>query len=869
LKETSAGEGGLPVSTKTKFVWNAILVLLVALGNTSPLLALDAQKSIAQYGHSVWVKQTGLPANAVNVALQTHDGYLWLGTSAGLFRFDGASFTEISTDPKSDGTSEIITTLCESADSSLWIGTEYSGLRCFKNGRMLRYGLKEGFRDTQVRQVLESRTGRVWIGTSIGLYMLNGRKFVPMFLNPNYITGVAEDPQGRIWIGTHEGVRIIEEASPTKAVSITTKDGLRNNVTTCIYIDRNGNIWIGTSDGLARWSNGKITNYTVDNGLSNNHINAIHEDSVGNLWVGTQKGLNRLDGNRWTAFGETDGLTDDNVVSLAEDHEGSLWVCTSDGLNQFYDVNLTTYTTYDGLASDYISSVVETPDGSLFFLSDQGANVTQLKAGKITRYDLPVGPAYVARDGSLWIGQSGLLFNIKDGRLKRYDTRNGLPSKWISAITEDDESLILYADHTGIFRFVNEHLKPYLTKDGQQYPPQEYVVCFYPQPNSALWIGTSDSLLEVKNGKFRSFTTADGLAGNWVSSIYDDKEGSLWFSSPQGGIARYRDGKFTPYNKKAGLFSNEIYCVLGDNDGDLWLSSPRGIGRVSRKELDDYAEGRAETVHSRVYMTADGMKTDECFGSWQPAGWKTHDGHLWFATRKGAVMIDPRTFKRNDLSPPVLVETVVADQKTIFDGQSVSLSPGTEKLEFHYAALSFLVPERVRFKYKLDGFDRGFVEAGTRRVAYYTNLPPGHYRFLVMACNNDGLWNETGASFGLALEPHFYQTYWFDGLMLVALGGVVFGVFRLRIRRLLKREKELETRVHEALANIKMLSGLIPICANCKKIRDDKGYWDQIEGYIQTHSEATFSHGICPDCAKKLYPEELAEKKSIMGEADL
>jgi ligand-binding sensor domain-containing protein len=856
------------MGTKTRFIWRATLVLVVALGSTSSLLALDPQKSIAQYGHSVWVKQTGLPANAVNVALQTRDGYLWLGTSAGLFRFDGASFKEISTDPKSNGTNEIITTLCESADSSLWIGTEYSGLRCFKNGKMSRYGLKEGFRDTQVRQLLESRTGRLWIATSIGLYMLRDGKFVPMFLNPNYITGVAQELQGRIWIGTHEGVRIIEEVSPAKAVSITTKDGLRNNVTTCIYTDRKGNVWIGTSDGLARWNNGKITNYTVNNGLLNNHINAIREDSDGNLWVGTQKGLNRLDGNRWTAFGVTDGLTDDNVMSLAEDHEGSLWVCTSDGLNQFYNVNFTTYTTYDGLANDYISSIVETPDGSLFFLSDQGANVTQLKAGKITRYDIPVGPAYVARDGSLWIGQNGLLVNIRNGRVKRYDSQNGLPNKWISAITEDDESLILYVDHTGIFRFVNERLKPFLTKAGQQYPSQEYVVCFYPQPDGVLWIGTSDSLLKVQDGKFKSFTTADGLAGNWVSSIYDDRHGSLWISSPQGGLTRYRDGKFTPYNTNAGLFSNEIYCVLADDEGDLWLSSPRGICRVSRKELDDYAEGRAEIVHSRVYSTADGMKTDECFGAWQPAGWKTHDGHLWFATRKGAVMIDPKTFKRNNLSPPVLVEGVVADEKTIPVNQSVSLSPGTEKLEFHYTALSFLVPERVRFKYKLEGFDREFVEAGTRRVAYYTNLPPGHYRFLVMACNNDGLWNETGASFGFALEPHFYQAYWFQGLMLITLGGVAFGLFRLRIRRLLKREKELETRVHEALTNIKMLSGLIPICANCKKIRDDKGYWDQLEGYIQTHSEATFSHGICPDCAKKLYPEELAQKKSIVGEAE-
>ncbi len=831
------------------------LLLAFSLGLPSSLFALDPQKSIAQYGQNVWLRKNGLPANAVNVALQTHDGYIWLGTSAGLFRFDGVNFTKVNLDAEVGITNETISSLLESQDSSLWIGTGYNGLRRMKNGKIFRYGSKEGFQDTQVLSLLESRSGHLWIGTSNGAYILNNGNFLPVVLNTNYILSIAEDRTGKIWIGSHRGVRIAEDNPQPHLINLTNSEGLPNDITTCTYIDRHANIWVGTVDGLARWKDGVMKVYTTRDGLSDNHVMALHEDRDGNLWVGTSKGgINRLTNGKWTSFTKNDGLTDSQVLSISEDNEKSLWVCTSDGLNQFTNVNITTYTTYEGLANDYVSSIVETPDRSLYFLSDQGSNATQIKDGKITKYDLLVGPAFVAHNGSLWICQTGRLYNINNETLTRYDAKDGIPVDWISAITEDDSSLIVHIDHTGIFRFVHGKLKPYFI-GGKQYPFKGFISCFYPERTGVLWIGTGDSLVNIENGKSRSYTTADGLAGNWVSSMYDDRQGNLWISSPQGGLTRYRNGKFTAYNTKVGLFADEIYCVLGDNQGGLWLSSPSGIGYVQRQELDDFADGKIDKLHSKVYVTADGMKTDECFGTWQPAGWKTHDGHLWFATKRGAVMIDPKAFEQNPKRPPVLIEEVVVDQKKIPREQFASLAPGADKLEFHYTALSYLVPERVLFKYKLEGYDKEWIDAATRRVAYYTDLPPNNYRFRVLACNNDGVWNETGASFAFEIQPYFYQTYWFIGFVLIALVAIAFGVYQIRLMQLLKRKKELETRIQEAMANIKVLGGLIPICSNCKKIRDDKGYWDLLEGYIQQHSEAKFSHGICPDCAKLLYPD--------------
>jgi len=835
---------------------SAIMSFAIIMVVVCEAFALNPNRTIDEYGHSIWLRLNGLPANAINSALQTRDGYIWLATSAGLFRFDGVSFDQVSIDPENSANHETINSLCQTQDGSLWIGTGYTGLRRLINGKMMVYRKAQAFLDTQIKELFESRSGHFYVGTSVGLYLFKDDKFIPVMLDPNFITALAEDSLGRIWVGTHDGVRIFMDGNPSNLISLTTQDGLSSDVITDIYADRAGNVWMGSVNGLCEWTNGKITTFTMNSGLTNNFVSCIFQDRDNNIWFGTHAGLCRLDNGKWSSYSVADGLTDNNVTSITADHEGSLWVCTSDGLNQFYDAPITTWTTYEGLANDYVSSVIEMPDKSLCFLSDQGSSLTFMNRGKITKYNTVVGPAYVARDKSLWIGQSGVLSNFANGRIKQYGAENGIPPKWISAITEDDKSLIVYLDHKGIFRFINGQLQPYLMADSAEYPRREYVVCFLWQAaEKAMWIGTADGLVRFQDGHYRNFTVADGLAADWVSSIYDDHHGTLWISSPQGGLSRYRDGKFTAYNTRVGLFTDELYCVLEDNEGGIWMSSPRGIGYTTAAELDEFACGAVKRIHTKVYTTADGMKTDECFGDWQPAGWKTRDGDIWFATKHGAVKIDPNAFKQNRIVPPVLVEEVIADQKPLDAGASADLVPGTKELEFHYTALSFLIPHRVNFKYKLDGYDRDWVYAGTRRAAYYTNLPPGDYNFHVIACNDDGVWNTEGASFAFMIEPHFYQTAWFYVLVGLMGIGIIFGLYRFRVWQLLQREKMLRSRIDEALANIKTLGGLIPICSNCKKIRDDKGYWEHLERYIQTHSDAKFSHGICPECMAKLYPD--------------
>jgi len=757
--------------------------------------ALDPLKSASQYGHDVWLRQNGLPANGVHVSLQTHDGYLWFGTTAGLFRFDGYQFTRIPTDTSNADNPETIYSLCEGHDGSLWIGTANSWLSYLKDGRLRRYGQAEGIMARNSLALCERQDGHVWLGTSSGLYRFSNGEFTSIPIEPKYISSLAEDRAGRLWVGTYGGLRVFENGREAREVPITA--GTRNQVTTSVYVDHQGRIWIGTFNGLFCYDGNSFRAYSTSEGMTDSYVTAICEDRDGNLWVGTNSGgLNRLLNGRWTSFTAVDGLTGNNVSSLLEDREGSLWIGTSEGLDRLKDVPITPFTTKEGLASDHVSSILQAPDGSMYFLSDVSSLVTHLTNGKSTVLKTSVGPAFLSKDGSIWIGQTGLLEKIDNARITRYDTAGGMPNRWITAIGEDQGGLLIYIDEIGLRRFRDGRLSPFLLKSGP-YTSTEYVSSMYCGDDGVLWIGTSNGLLRIENGEMQSFSTSDGLVDVFVNSILDDHHGSLWFTSPHAGVTRYMSGKFIPHTTRDGLFTNEIDCALADDNGDLWLSSPRGIGLVSRKELDDFAAKRITSFHTRVFETADGMKTDECFNLWQPAGWKAQDGRLWFPTKKGAVVIDPKTLKTNTIPPPVLIENLVVDEHDVPLNGAITIPPGGDKFEIHYTALSLLVPTRVHFKYRLEGYDRDWVNADTRRVAYYTGLRPDRYTFRVIACNNDGVWNEQGASLEFTVAPRFIQSIWFYGLCVFAGALVIAGAFRLRVKTLKQRGRQLEELVQQ------------------------------------------------------------------------
>ena len=370
--------------------------------------------------------------------------------------------------------------------------------------------------------------------------------------------------------------------------------------------------------------------------------------------------------------------------------------------------------------------------------------------------------------------------------------------------------------------------------------------------DGALWIGTYGGLNRFKDGKFTVFTKDQGLSHEFVRTLHLDDDGTLWIGTYGGGLDRLRNGRITVFGTRDGLFSAAPFQILDDGLGSLWMSCNTGVFRVEKSQLEDFANGRLPSISSMAYSEADGMKSRECNGG-GPAGCKTKDGRLWFPTLKGVVMVEPGNLRTNSQPPPVLVEEVLVDGRPIAPGER--LPAGSERFEFRYTGLSFVAPQRMRFACRLEGFDSQWIDAGAQRSAHYTRIPPGRHRFRVKGANNDGVWSTAEATFDFTLRPHFYQTTFFYiacGTLLVATGA---GAYHLRTRRLRERQRELKTKIVEAVAQIKTLRGLLPICASCKRIRDDKGYWSQIELYVREHSEAEFSHGICPECFQKLYPD--------------
>ncbi len=574
------------------------------------------------------------------------------------------------------------------------------------------------------------------------------------------------DANGELWIGTDGGGLVRRRRNKFEA--FTRKDGLSSDTIETLQEDRDGNLWIGTrGGGLARYAGGQFSAFAPPEGLSDDTVLAIREDVEGSLWIGTVAGgLNRLKDGKFTAYTHKEGLSSDRIRTIYEDHEGAIWLGTRGaGVNRFADGKFTSFTSKDGLSGDFVRSIYEDGQDRLW-IGTWGDGLDRLESERdrnrfhvYRRKDgLPseiVRCMYRDRAGTLWVGtDDGGLVAVRDGKFQVYGRADGLSSDTVLAIVQDREG--------------------------------------------ALWIGTENGgLNRFADGRFTAFTRKDGLSDDTVLALYEDADGCLWIGTDGGGLNRLRDGKFTRYTRRDGLFDDVQYQILEDGRGNLWMSCSRGIFQVPRQQLEEFAEGTRNTVTSVSYGRADGMRTAECSGFTQPAGWKTRDGHLWFPTIEGAVVIDPDRIKTNATPPPVVIEEMLVNRSVVSTSSPAEISPGRGDLEFHYTGLSFVDPERVRFRYILEGFDREWVDAGTRRTAFYTNIPAGWYTFRVTACNNDGIWNENGASAHFRLRPSFRDTPWFFGLCAAGLALSGYGVSRVRAARARAREGELGRQVAE------------------------------------------------------------------------
>jgi diguanylate cyclase (GGDEF)-like protein/PAS domain S-box-containing protein len=772
--------------------------VLWALVGTRPAFALDPRRAISEYHRQAWRTVHGLPQDAVFDVVQTRDGYLWLATVGGLARFDGVRFTSflpVNTPGLKNG---VIWSLCASRDGGLWIGTE-GGLTRYKDGVFTTYTTADGLAGNQIQNLYEDREGALWIGTSVpGLVRFKDGTFTRFGTEigiPDLpVKAVSDDPDGNLWIGTRAGLSRLKDGRVT---TLTADDGLAEDHVSALFVDREGALWVGGgAGGKTRLLGGKFTTYPTTTGPGNG-IFSIREDSDGQIWYATAgAGLARLYGGKLSIDNREDFSA---LRSLCLDREGNLWIGTaSSGVIRLKDTPFVSYSTPDGLADKMVRSVAQTKDGRVFIANRFTLMVYD--GSRFSTYPRPgaesLYPLFVDRHDRLWMGTGTNLQRLERGKWRTFlaDVDTNL---YVHALHQDHDGNVWVGTEHGVFRFdAKDAVTRYTMADGLA---SDQIFAIAEDAQRGLWFGTrGGGVTRLQDGRFRSYSTADGLSGMSIRAVYADAEGAVWIGTSGDGLTRFRDGKFTAYRSREGLFDDSVFQIVDDGLGYLWTCGVEGVARLVKQELNDVADGRAKTLQPLRFGITDGLRVKTGFHGAQPASLHAADGKIWFTTADGLAVIDPNDLGRaNPLPPPVVVESVRVDRRPVVPVGEPRFGPGARELEIEFTALSFVAPEKVGFRYKLEGYDRDWIDPGSRRTAYYMNLRPGAYRFRVKAANEDGVWNEAGATLQFHLLPHFYETSWFLALCAMVAGFAAGGFFQHRLRQIRAREAELAERVNE------------------------------------------------------------------------
>jgi ligand-binding sensor domain-containing protein/signal transduction histidine kinase len=772
----------------------SIILLLIA---TS--LAPQVQASSSYFTH-LWQTDDGLPQNAVTSILQTRDGYLWLGTYGGLARFDGIRFTRFDPDTHPQLKSSRVTSLFEDHEGYLWVGHETGEVVRFKQGRFEELQVPSGWKGKKIVAICEDELSDLWLVSDEGLMsrLHDGLLLVPRAGGALGLVGIANDAAGHIWVARHGALSKMQHG---KLVPVTLDDSGADTYVQGICPGRDGGLWVSFNGLIRKWKDNHWAEDLGEAPWGLRGITRMIETQEGCLAAGTiDSGLHIINCHGGVLhFNHTNALPQNWVRALCEDHEGNLWVAAgSGGLIALRAGKVATINPPDNWQGRAVLSLSAATDGTLW-VSTEGAGLYHLLNNRWEHYGQNEGLLNqfiwsLGEDafGNLWAGTWGGGMFVKQG--SQFGRPPGLEEKTapMPALLHGQNGATWIGTANGLLRYEQGKLASYGEQEGLELADVRAIT---QAADGTIWFAMNGGGLgRLRDGTLKQFRKGDGLSSDFLQSLKLDADGTLWIGTSGGGLARMRKENFSAITHTNGLADNVICHIEDDNRGYFWMSSHNGIMRVSKADLNACADGRTNWVDCLTYGKGEGLPTLECSGGMQPAGCKTADGRLWFPTSKGLVTIDPSDVKKNQLPPPVVIEEVLVDGHSLPDLERatapVQIPPGRHRFEFHFTGLSFTVPEKVRFKHRLDGLEQEWGEPDSKRSADYSYIAPGDYTFRVTACNNDGVWSENQASLKFTVLPLFWQTWWFRMLSVLSGGVAVAATAVFAMRRRLERKLE-------------------------------------------------------------------------------
>lgn len=772
----------------------------------------DPKKTLTQYKIDVWQTEQGLPLNTVQTLLQTRDGYLWVGTSGGLARFDGVRFTTYESSPIPEVPSQPIFGLMEDAQQNLWIGHS-KGAAVYRNGKFQLAISDQVTGGRRVWAFAQASDGVVWAATENGL--VRWEKGVTKLyqqadgLPTNRLRALAFDRDGTLWIGTTGGGLVSFAANRFQV--LTPAHGFPHLEVRSVLADPGGGIWAATAGGgLVHVDHGNIRTYTVADGLPTDQLTTLARDEQGALWIGTWgAGVSRMSAGRFTSISTAGGLAGDQIWAIHVDREGSVWTGSwTGGLNRLRNRAFVAFGTPEGLSNDNTRSVLHARNG-VTWVSTAGGGLNRIEGDRITmigkKEGLPtdeISSIHEDSDGSLWIGTyTAGVARLRDGRIARYGVAQGLPNAEVRVLFQDSKGTLWAGTRAGLARFTGQGFAP-VREPGA---PLEGVLTILEDRAGSLWFGTTgQGLVRYRDAKFTALTTADGLVSNWILALYEDASSSLWIGTNGHGMNRLRDGRLAAIRPADGLWDGISQVILEDRLGYLWMTCNRGFYRVSRADLNAFADGRLKKVNATGFGPGDALRSTTFAGGHQPAGAIDARGQLWLPSNKGLVIVDPLNLPGSGAPPAVRFESVLVEGVSGSADSEVVLPPGSAPLSIRYTAMTLNNADRVRFRYRMEGITRDWVDAGRSREASFPALPHGSYRFRVAASIDGTHWSEADAALSVTVRPYLYQTTWFRAVALLAVLGGIAALFRLRTRNLRARNLEMERLVRERTEELRL-----------------------------------------------------------------